>query len=154
MIMISDYIVPVKRGSHMPPMHLRHGRRYCLGYCSDMRTEAAGNIAHPSLHRRHACEVDSCLRSWLKFNFAGMPAVELCDGSSCQRRMFSFVREVSQVVPAVTSQIHRRHMRTRLYGYLFSPTIMSCSGRQSNVFRCRFKSFFFSFVHWKLPWES
>ena len=37
-------------GSHMPPMHLRHGRRYCLGYCSDMRTEVAGNIAHPSLN--------------------------------------------------------------------------------------------------------
>ena len=29
----------------MPPMHLRHG----LGYCSDMRTEVAGNIGHPSL---------------------------------------------------------------------------------------------------------
>ena len=44
----------------MPPMHLRHGRRYCLGYCSDMRTEAAGNVAPPSLYRRHACEdVDS-----------------------------------------------------------------------------------------------
>ena len=41
-------------------MHLRHGRRYCLGYCSDMRTEAAGNVAPPSLYRRHACEdVDS-----------------------------------------------------------------------------------------------
>ena len=37
-------------GSDMPPMHLRHGRRYCLGYCSDMRTEVAGNIAHPSLN--------------------------------------------------------------------------------------------------------
>ena len=37
-------------GSHMPPMHLRHGRLYCLGYCSDMGTEVAGNIAHPSLN--------------------------------------------------------------------------------------------------------
>ena len=37
-------------GSHMPPMHLRHGRRYCLGYCSDMRTEVAGNIAHSNLN--------------------------------------------------------------------------------------------------------
>ena len=42
----------------MPPMHLRHGRRYCLGYCSDMRTEAAGNVAPPSLYCRHACELD------------------------------------------------------------------------------------------------
>ena len=44
-----------------------------------------------------------CLQSWLKFNFAGMPAVKLCDGSSCRRRMFSFVREVSPAVPAATS---------------------------------------------------
>ena len=36
-----------KPGSHMPPMHLRHGRRYCLGYCSDKRTEVAGNLAIP-----------------------------------------------------------------------------------------------------------
>ena len=40
-------------------MHLRHGRWYCLGYCSDMRTEVARNIGHPSLYRRHACGVDS-----------------------------------------------------------------------------------------------
>ena len=40
-------------------MHLLHGRRYSLGYCSDMRTEVAGNIAHPSLYPRHACKVDS-----------------------------------------------------------------------------------------------
>ena len=32
---------------------------YCLGYCSDMRTEVADNTGHPSLYRRHACEVDS-----------------------------------------------------------------------------------------------
>ena len=44
----------------MPPMQLQDGRRYCLGYCSDMRTEVAGNIsAHPSLYPQHACEVDS-----------------------------------------------------------------------------------------------
>ena len=66
------------------------------------RTEVAGNIAHCSLLIR------------FKFNFAGMLAVKLCDGSSCRRPMFSFVREVSQAVPAATSQIHRRHMRTRL----------------------------------------
>ena len=36
-----------KPGSHMPVMHLRHGRRYCLGYCSDKRTEVAGNLAIP-----------------------------------------------------------------------------------------------------------
>ena len=65
----------------MPPMHLRHGRRYCLGYCSDMKTEVAGNIA------------SSQSLPPLNFNFAGMPAVELCDGSSCRRRIFSFVRD-------------------------------------------------------------
>ena len=43
----------------MPPMQLQHGCRYYLGYCSDMRTEVAGNIAHPSLYPQHACEVDS-----------------------------------------------------------------------------------------------
>ena len=53
-IELVDYgkiIETLKPGSHMPPkaMHLRHGRRYCLGYCSDMRIEVAGNIAHPSL---------------------------------------------------------------------------------------------------------
>ena len=56
----------------------------------------------------------TCPRSWLKLNFAGMLAVKLCDGSSCWWHMFSFVREVAQVVPAATSQIHWRHMRTRL----------------------------------------
>ena len=48
-IELVDYgkiIETLKPGYHMPPMHLRHGRRYCLGYCSNMRTEVAGNIAH------------------------------------------------------------------------------------------------------------
>ena len=37
----------------MPPLlHLRHGRRYCLGYRSDMSTEVAGDIAHASLYSR------------------------------------------------------------------------------------------------------
>ena len=40
-------------------LSLRHGRQYCLGYSSDMRTEVADNIAHPSLYPRHACKVDS-----------------------------------------------------------------------------------------------
>ena len=39
-------------------------------------------------------------RSWLEFNFRGMLAVKLYDGSSSRRRMFSFVWEVAQVVPA------------------------------------------------------
>ena len=39
----------VKPGSHMPPRHLPHGRRYYLGYFSDMRTEVACNIGHPVL---------------------------------------------------------------------------------------------------------
>ena len=32
-------------------VYLRHGLRYCLGYCCDMRTEVNGNIGHPSLYR-------------------------------------------------------------------------------------------------------
>ena len=32
-----------------------------------------------------------------------MSAVKLCDGSSCRRRMFSFVRQVAQAVTAATS---------------------------------------------------
>ena len=35
-------------------MHLRHGCRYCLGYCSDIRTEVTDNIGYPSLSRWHA----------------------------------------------------------------------------------------------------
>ena len=95
----------VKPGSHMPPMYMRHGRRYCMGYCSDMRTEVAGNITHPSLYPRHACEVDSSSTS-----------------QACRQCMFSFVREVSQEVPAATSQIHRRHIRTKLNACDTSPT--------------------------------
>ena len=64
----------IKPGSNVPPMHLRYGGRYCRGYCSDMRTEVAGNIAHPSLYPWHACQGDS-----------SMPAIELCGGSSCRR---------------------------------------------------------------------
>ena len=56
--LLHDYDVIIKAGSHMPPMHLRHERRYYLGYGSDMRTEVAGNIAHPSLYPRHGCDVD------------------------------------------------------------------------------------------------
>ena len=89
----------------MPPMYMRHGRRYCMGYCSDMRTEVAGNITHPSLYPRHACEVDSSSTS-----------------QACRQCMFSFVREVSQEVPAATSQIHRRHIRTKLNACDTSPT--------------------------------
>ena len=62
-----------------------------------------------------------CLWSWLKFNFAGMPAVKFWDCSICRRRMFSYVREVAQVVPAATSKIHRQHMRIRLYINLQTP---------------------------------
>ena len=35
-------------------MHLRHGRWYYLGYCSDMRTEVVNNGSPPSLYCWHA----------------------------------------------------------------------------------------------------
>ena len=73
-----------------------------------------------------------CLRSWLDFNLAGMPAVELCDGSSCRRRMFSFVREVSQVVLEATSQTHRRHMITRIFNLDLPFSIMAINISVSN----------------------
>ena len=67
-----------------------------------------------------------------------MPAVKLCDGSSCRWRLFLFVQEVTQAVPAATSQIHRRHMRTRLFKELkvmlhwpFHTVVVQ--GRQKNV---------------------
>ena len=64
---------------------------------------------------RQHCSSPACLWSWLKFNFTGIQPVKLYDVSSCRRRMFSFVREVAQTsVPAATSQINRRHMRTML----------------------------------------
>ena len=51
-IELVDYgkiIETLKPGSHMPPMHLRHGHRYCLGYCSNMRTEVAATLLIPVL---------------------------------------------------------------------------------------------------------
>ena len=69
LISVTDQVTPLlKPDSHMPPMQLLRGHWYCLGYCSDMRTEVADNIGHYSLYRRHACEVHSsstlqaCLR--------------------------------------------------------------------------------------------
>ena len=45
--------------SHMLLMHRSHGRQYCLGYCSDMITEVASNIGHPSLYCRR-----TVIKSW------------------------------------------------------------------------------------------
>ena len=62
----------LKPGSNFPPSYQRHSRPYCLRCPSDMRTEVAGNRGHESLP-------PACLRSWLEFNFAGMPAVKTYD---------------------------------------------------------------------------
>ena len=57
----------------------------------------------------------ACARSWLEFNFAGMPAVKLCDGSSCRWRMYSFVPgSIPDGTGGYVDRIHRPHMRTRL----------------------------------------
>ena len=57
-------------------MHLWHGCQSCLGYCSDnVNRSGQQHWSSQSLPL-------ACLRSWLKFNFAGMPALELCDGSN------------------------------------------------------------------------
>ena len=49
----------LKPSSHMLPMHRSHGHQYCLGYCSDMITEVASNIGHPSLYCRR-----TVIKSW------------------------------------------------------------------------------------------
>ena len=51
----------IRPGSHMPPMHLQGGPQYCLGYCSNMRTEVAGDIGHPSLYCQHAAKLTQVL---------------------------------------------------------------------------------------------
>jgi len=46
-------------GSQMPPNYLRHSRRYCLGYCSDIRERtppATTTIA--GFYRRSACVIE------------------------------------------------------------------------------------------------
>ena len=45
--------------SHMLLMHRSHGRQYCLGSCSDIITEVASNIGHPSLYSRR-----TVIKSW------------------------------------------------------------------------------------------
>ena len=95
----------------MPPSHLRHDSdkatdRYCLRYGSDVRTEVTGNTQRPCQSLPPAC-----LRSWLEFDFAGMPALKTSDVSWAVGVMSSYVGVVSA---AATSQVARRHMRTRL----------------------------------------
>ena len=93
------FLCNVLFSDHMPSMHLQHGRRYRLGHFSGQWEQKWPQ------HCSSQSLPPACLRSWLKFNFAGMPpAVELCDGSSWRR----------QAVPAARSHIHRWHMRTRL----------------------------------------
>ena len=95
------YKMSLKPGSNMPPMHLRHDPRYCLGYCSDMGTRSS---------RQH-CSSQSlppaCLRSWLKFNFSGMRAVELSRmasvaGGACSRS--------SETCPRLYRRLRRRYI--------------------------------------------
>ena len=85
----------VKPDSHMPPMHLQHGHRYCLEYFSDMRTEGTAWDTFPIWKQK--------VLPGILFRYENRIG-----------RMFSFVREVAQTVPAATSQIHRQHMTTRL----------------------------------------
>ena len=49
-------IKQVKPGSHMPPMHLRHARRYCLGWEQKWPAELVIPVFTAGMH---ACEVDS-----------------------------------------------------------------------------------------------
>ena len=79
----------------MPPSHLRHDSntatdRCCLRYRSDVRTEVAGNT-------QRSCRSlpPACLRSWLEFDFTGIPALKTCDVSWAVGVMSSYVGVVS-----------------------------------------------------------
>lgn len=52
-------------------------------------------------HRRSLRPV--CLRSWTQVNFAGVSAVNACDGSWCRWRVFLYVGTTSQALPAAIS---------------------------------------------------
>ena len=62
----------------------------------------------------------ACLRSWLEFNFAGMPAVKTAMFLVAGKIMSSYVGEVSQAVPTAMSQVLRRHIRTRIKAHAWS----------------------------------
>ena len=96
----------VKPGSHMPPKYLRHSRRYCLQYLSDVwGHNAAGN-------KKHRWSLPpACLRSWTRVNFAGMPVVKT-GMTNVASHFCSHIGTASQAVPAPMSQVQRRHMRT------------------------------------------
>ena len=87
----------------MPPMYLRSRCRYHLGYFSDewqleaSRSSTAGMPAKLNLSQlcRHVGGKD-----W---------------DDQCCRHFCPHMGTVSQAVPAVMSQVHWRHMRTRLY---------------------------------------
>ena len=51
----------------------------------------------------------ACLRSWTRINFAGMPAIKT-RMTNVAGHLCSHIGTVSQAM----SQVHRRHMRTRL----------------------------------------
>ena len=62
----------------------------------------------------------ACLRSWLEFNFAGMPAVKTAMFLVAGKNMSSYVGEVSQAVPTAMSQVLRRHISSRIKGHVWS----------------------------------
>ena len=105
-------ITILKPGSHMPPMYLWSSRWYHLGYFSD-EWERAPPATRAELYRRRALP-SACLRSWTRVNFAAMPGVKT-EMSNVAGHFCSHIGTVSQAELAATSQVHQRHMRTRLY---------------------------------------
>ena len=104
------YKMSLKSGSNMPPMHLRHGLRFLPGILFRYENKKwPATLLIPVFTPGMPVKLTQVqLR-----RHAGGRA--LPDDFSCRRRMFSLVWEVSQAVPAATLQIHRRHMRTRLF---------------------------------------
>ena len=96
----------------MPPSHLRHDSDTATGTACDTfpmweQKSPATHRGHVSLYRRH------CLRSWVEFDFAGLWCF-------LSRRRYvlicrsSHYSDIWRWSAAATSQVARRHMRTRL----------------------------------------
>ena len=93
----------VKLGSHMLLMYLE----------VVARTAWTASRANENMRRRQQDPsqnfTPACLRSWTRINFAGMPAIKT-RMTNVAGHLCSHIGTVSQAM----SQVHRRHMRTRL----------------------------------------
>ena len=153
---INVFYVSVKPGSHMPPNYLRHSRRYCLGYCSDIEFNFAGTSA-VLLERRR--------KETFYVNEAGdrrrctsgkySPQFIMSKMEDVLAQFFKFTGGASQVhlrhhctAPGTKNHVNRRqqrrssqvgqwHMRTRLYS-LSNRNVLYVKTISSTVQKTRF----------------